>query len=137
MNALLAAINAARAQARVCQNGQNPMPAVAALSWNAPLAAAADRHSGDMAANNFFDHVGSDGSTFDQRITQAGYRWTQLGENIAAGQTTVAAVVQSWLGSPGHCATIMSARYVDFGASCRYSATSSYKTYWTTDFGHP
>ena len=103
MGALLTAINAARAQARVCVNGQSPMPAVAPLAWNAQLAAAADRHSTDMAVHNFMDHTGSDGSSAGQRITQAGYVWRAWGENIAAGYPTVAAVVQGWLGSPGHC----------------------------------
>ena len=137
MGALLAAINAARAQARVCESGGGSLPAVGALNGNAQLTAAADRHSVDMAAQNFFDHVGSDGSTFDQRISQAGYRWTRVGENIAAGYSTVNGVVQDWLASPGHCKNIMSANYTDFGASCRYSATSTYKSYWTTDFGRP
>ncbi|MBN9405904.1 MAG: CAP domain-containing protein [Burkholderiales bacterium] len=135
MSALLSAINAARAQARVCTAGGSTLPAVAALAWNAQLAAAADRHSADMAGNNFFSHTGSDGSTFDQRITQAGYRWTSAGENIAAGYSSVVDVVQGWLGSPGHCVNIMSASYTEFGASCRYSAASQYKSYWTTDFG--
>ena len=137
MGALLTAINAARAQARVCVNGQSPMPAVAPLAWNAQLAAAADRHSTDMAVHNFMDHTGSDGSSAGQRITQAGYVWRAWGENIAAGYPTVAAVVQGWLGSPGHCTNIMSPDFEDFGASCRYNAATTYGSYWTTDFGRP
>ena len=137
MGTLLTAINAARAQARVCVNGQSPLPAVAPLGWNAQLAAAADRHSTDMAVHNLMDHTGSDGSSAAQRITQAGYVWSAWGENIAAGYPTAAAVVQGWLGSPGHCANIMSARFTDFGASCRSSAAATYGSYWTTDFGRP
>ena len=135
MSALLAAINAARAQARVCNAGGSTLPAVSALAWSAQLAAAADRHSADMAGNDFFSHTGSDGSTFTQRITQAGYPWMAAGENIAAGYSSVASVVQGWLGSPGHCTNIMSANYSEFGASCRYSANSQYQSYWTTEFG--
>lgn len=137
MGALLAAINAARAQARVCRNGGPVMPAVAALAWNARLGAAADRHSRDMAENNFFSHTGSDDSSPAQRVSAAGYSYWTTGENIAAGYRSVSSVVPGWLDSAGHCENIMNASYQDFGAACRYKADSYYEYYWTTDFGRP
>ncbi len=70
-----------------------------------------------------------------QRIAAAGYRASGWGENIAAGDASVTTVVQGWLDSPGHCTTLMGANYQDFGASCRYQAGSTYRYYWTTDFG--
>jgi len=135
MDALLAAINAARAQARVCEAGKPAMPAAAALSWNTALAAAADRQSADMAAHDFVSHTGSDGSTYWQRITEAGYAGKSGAENIAAGYTlTAASAVQGWLDSPGHCRNLMSASYQDLGGGCRYNPDSTYRTYWTTDY---
>ncbi|MEO5929496.1 MAG: T9SS type A sorting domain-containing protein [Candidatus Kapaibacterium sp.] len=60
------------------------------LAFNAKLIAAARRQSRDMLKNNFQSHVGSDNSTFDQRVNSAGYTgWTYLGENIAAYSSTV------------------------------------------------
>lgn len=53
------------------------------------LRSAAYGHAEDMAANDFFDHTGSGGSTIGTRATAAGYQWTSLGENIAAGQGRV------------------------------------------------
>lgn len=135
MNALLAAINAARAQARVCANGESAMPKVAPLNGNAALALAAQRHSVYMAQNNHFSHTGTDGSSAGQRIKDAGYNANAWGENIAAGHDSVGAVVNGWLASPGHCKNIMSANYADFGASCVYRSGTTYGSYWTTDFG--
>lgn len=135
MNALLAAINAARAEARVCENGGSTLPAVAPLKWNTALAAAAQRHSIDMAQNNHFSHTGTDGSSAGARISDAGYNATAWGENIAAGYGSVSEVMAGWLDSPGHCRNIMSANYADFGASCVYRSNTTYRSYWTTDFG--
>ena len=135
MSELLSEINTVRATARIC--GTVSMPAASALSWNAALASAATVHSTDMAANNFFSHVGSNGSTFDQRITAAGYSWSAIAENIAAGNSTAAATVAQWVASAPHCQAMMSATYVDVGGSCMYNANSTYRYYWTIDLGKP
>jgi len=133
--AILAAINAARAQARSC--GLTAMPATTALAWSAKLEAAASRHSTDMAVHNFFSHTGSDGSNVGQRVTDAGYRWSGVAENIAAGQDTVSQVMSGWLASAGHCANIMRASYTDVGVACVSSDGSTYGSYWTMDLASP
>src|SRR5262245_24146877 len=69
---ILAEINGFRAQA-----------GAAPLRQDARLVAAAQRHADDMAAHGFFDHKGSDGTQPWDRITQAGYTWTAVGENLA------------------------------------------------------
>ena len=135
MNELLSAINAVRAVARSC--GGAAMPAAAALSWNVKLASAADAHSSDMATHNFFDHVGSGGSTLAQRVNAAGYSWQAIAENIAAGSSTATATVNQWVNSPGHCQAMMSATYVHVGGACRYNAGAQYGYYWTIDLGKP
>ncbi len=43
------------------------------LGWDARVAAAAQAHSDDMAANRFQSHSGSDGSNLDQRLDRAGF----------------------------------------------------------------
>ena len=135
MNELLNVINAVRAVARSC--GGAAMPAAAALSWNVKLARAADAHSSDMATHNFFDHVGSGGSTLAQRVNAAGYSWQAIAENIAAGSSTATATVNQWVNSPGHCQAMMSATYVHVGGACRYNARAQYGYYWTIDLGTP
>lgn len=125
--------NTARATARTC--GSVASPAVPALSLNTQLTAAAQNHASDMAALNYFSHTSQDGRTFDQRISNAGYAWSSLGENIAAGQPTPEAVVAGWLTSPGHCTNLMSARFTQLGVG--YAQGGSYGSYWVQDFGKP
>lgn len=132
---MLALVNQARASSRVC--GSTQYPAAGPLTWNMKLFAASERHSADMAYNNFFSHTGSDGSTFAQRITAAGYSYRAAAENIAAGQRSVADVVQGWIQSPGHCANIMNANLSELAVACVSSSGSQYGTYWTMELGRP
>jgi hypothetical protein len=46
------------------------------------LTEAARRHSEDMFQNEYQGHNGTDGSASDQRITDAGYTWHAMGENV-------------------------------------------------------
>jgi uncharacterized protein YkwD len=132
---MLALVNQHRLAGASC-GSRGVFPAVAALRWNEALSQSSLVHSDDMAAQNFFSHTGSDGSSAGQRITAAGYVWQTWGENIAAGQSSVAAVVQAWMNSPGHCANIMHAAFRDLGAACvAGSAGTSYRSYWTQNFG--
>ena len=132
---LLAQVNALRAAGASC-GSEGSFPAAAPLAWNAMLTQAALAHSDDMVAFDFFSHTGSDGSTAGQRATAAGYIWQAAGENIAAGQRNVAAVMASWMASPGHCANIMRASYRDIGVACvNGGASNSYRTYWTMTLG--
>lgn len=134
-NSLLQAINAARAVARSC--GGTAMPAVAPLAWNDALFSAAARHSTDMAVNNYFSHTGLDGRSAAQRIAAEGYAWSWVGENIAAGQTSVSTVMSGWLASAGHCANIMRAEYQDVGVSCVQRSATTYGRYWTMTLARP
>ncbi|EGZ30306.1 hypothetical protein PHYSODRAFT_353745, partial [Phytophthora sojae] len=121
---MLDAVNAERAKA-----GLKP------LCTNSKLQAAAKRHSDDMAKNNYMAHDGADGSTMSQRVTDAGYDWGAVAENVAAGQEDVKSVMESWMNSPGHRENILGADYTMLGTSYAYSESSTYKHYWTQDFG--
>jgi uncharacterized protein YkwD len=134
---MLAAVNAHRRAGASCGSRGN-FPAAPELTWNDPLTQAAVGHSDDMVAHNFFSHTGSTGSSAGDRITAAGYVWRTAGENIAAGQTSVAQVVDGWMKSDGHCANIMNAAYRDIGAACvAGNAGTTYGTYWTQNFAAP
>ncbi|RLN71031.1 hypothetical protein BBJ28_00022374 [Nothophytophthora sp. Chile5] len=121
--ALLARVN----QERVA----NDLPAVC---WNSKLQAAAKRQSDDMAANDFLHHVGSDGSTVSSRITDAGYKWKAVAENVAAGQANVESVMDAWMNSTGHRMNILG-NYTMLGAAYAYNPDSTFTHYWTEDFG--
>jgi uncharacterized protein YkwD len=72
-------------------------PPKAPLAWDPSLAAAAQAHSQDMATNQYQSHTGSDGSTSDQRIKQAGYNASTTGENAYAYASTVDQAMQAFL----------------------------------------
>lgn len=132
---MLRAVNEARAQARTC--GQATMPAVAAMSWNSALFSAAAAHSQDMATRDYFSHITPEGATPGERAKQAGYSYSNLAENIAAGQSGIAAVMQGWLNSEGHCSAIMNGTYTQVAVACVATARFKYPSYWTMELGKP
>lgn len=131
---VLTRVNRARGGGRMC--GNTFYNAVAPLTWSTNLFNAAAGHSNAMATTNFFSHTSLDGSSFAQRIADAGYTWSAIGENIAAGQNNIDDVFNVWLNSPGHCANIMSGNFSEIGLACVASASSMYSNYWTMDLGH-
>jgi uncharacterized protein YkwD len=132
---VLARVNQYRAAGANCGSGGN-YAAAPALAWNLPLTQAADAHSRDMVANNFFSHTGANGSNAGERISAAGYNWNSYGENIAAGQSSINQVVDGWMASAGHCANIMTAAFADIGVACvTGNASTTYSTYWTMELG--
>ncbi|MCM0148899.1 CAP domain-containing protein [Photobacterium galatheae] len=132
---MLAAVNAARAQARDC--GGTWMPAVGPLTWDYALEQAAFVHSSNMSNYDFFNHTGLDGSTPSSRVSAQGYSWRTVGENIAAGQKSVSSVMQGWLDSPGHCKNIMNGSFTQMGAASVTNSGSTYGIYWTQVFAAP
>ena len=130
---LMQQINAVRASAGIC--GGVARPATTPLTWNTSLQAAATRHSTDMAQNNFSSHTGSDGSSAGTRVTAAGYAWRGYGENIAAGQADITAVMNAWLGSAGHCDNIMNSGFNDVALACVSQSGTRYGKYWTMVLG--
>lgn len=105
------------------------------LCMNTKLQNAAQGHSNDMAANDYMSHTGSDGSKMSQRIKAAGYDRTACGENVAAGHTSVNEVMEAWMNSPHHRDNILRRKFTMFGCGYAYSESSTYKHYWTQNFG--
>jgi len=127
-------VNQYRAAGATCGGTfYGPVPA---LAMHAALRAAARSHSEDMAVHDYFSHTSLDGRTFDQRISAAGYGGAfPWGENIAAGQSSPDEVVAGWMASPGHCTNIMSSGYKVIGVGYAFRSGSTYRHYWTQDFG--
>jgi len=141
----LNAINHERSVQRKC--GDKVKRAVEPLVWNEKLYKAAYEHSEDLAVSETFSHTGSGtnsdwtaqvqnlgkGSTLKDRSENNGYlNWKSLGENIAKGQTSVEKVVKSWMKSDGHCANIMSDKYIEIGMA-KFEKEGS--IFWTQNFG--
>lgn len=101
-----------RVGARCGNQSKSPTTAV---RWNTKLAAAAYRHAKDMSDNNFFAHKGSNGSKIGKRVTNVGYDWQAVSENIAKGQRSMEEVMTAWKNSPGHCKNMMNPIYTEMG----------------------
>ena len=129
----LSLINQARASARSC--GADVLEAAPPVTWNSQLAAAALKHSDDMATHDFFSHTGSDGLSVSQRVDAEQYNWRTVGENIAAGQSTTEIVIEAWLDSPGHCKNIMNPNFEEVAVVCVENNGSQYRQYWTNVLG--
>ena len=135
--AALARINQLRAAGADCRTA-GKFPAAAALTWNALLTQAAEAHTQDMVAKSFFGHTGSNNSTLQTRVDLTGYKWSALGENIAAGYDSIDSMLAGLMASDGHCANIMNASFSEVGMVCvAGTASSTYNSYWTMDFGRP
>lgn len=78
------------------------------------LTAAAQLHAEDMAEHGKMDHVGSNGSTFDERIRDQGHPKPGA-ENVARGYPDAATTVREWMASPGHRRNIVNCTYVTVG----------------------
>lgn len=130
---VLSLVNVARAQGGTC--GSKAFAPAPALTANGLLAASARCHSVDMALNQLFSHVGSDGSLPEDRIAAAGYIAALTAENVAAGTPSAEAVVAGWLASADHCMNIRNGQLENLGVGYVDLPTSSLKQYWTQNFG--
>jgi uncharacterized protein YkwD len=116
-----------------CNCGNTYMPPAPPLTWNNKLEDAAAGHAKDMARHNYFNHKSQDGRSMENRIVSAGYTFKgfksfAIGENIAAGQTSIAEVMDGWFKSEGHCKNLMNPDFKEVGVA-------QYKNYWVQDFG--
>ncbi|MFE7110544.1 CAP domain-containing protein [Streptomyces sp. NPDC057575] len=119
-SAVLALVNQERARV-----GCSPLTA------SSSLASLAQDFSEDMAARGFFDHTDPDGRTPWDRASKAGVQGLAA-ENIARGQATAQAVMDSWMNSPGHRANILNCDYRTLGVGVHYGSGGPW---WTQDFG--
>jgi uncharacterized protein YkwD len=126
-------------------NVQRRLHGLPALHANRDLRTAATSYSRTMVHHRFFDHVGPDGSTIQQRLARAGYvGWTTIGENIAWGSggfATPARIVKGWMHSPGHRANILRVAFRQIGigiaAGAPFPGVDGAAAVYTTDFARP
>jgi uncharacterized protein YkwD len=113
-------------------NAERKKAGCKSVTLDARLTAAAAGHAKDMATADYFSHTSKDGRTFVDRIKAQGYSKPRS-ENIAAGQTTVSAVMSAWMKSSGHRANILDCSASQMGAASANGG--SYGIYWVQDFG--
>ena len=140
--AYIEAVNSARADEQNC--GGTVYKSTSPLKWSNALYKSSYEHAQDMDKNSMLEHDGSGkssdwtakdlglnrGSEFDERVIHNGYKHlTKVSENIARGSSlnTAQKVVDAWLKSPSHCATLMDPKVKDFGMA-------KVGDYWSQDF---
>lgn len=133
---LLRLINASRAEA-----------GAGALSFDAELQQAADGHTSWMLAADTFSHTGEGGSSFAQRIGEAGYGYRAAAENIAWVGGPDAAVLDAaeveqlhanLMASPGHRANLLNPTYTEVGLGIEQGDYRGWSAVFVTEnFGAP
>ena len=98
------------------QNGLSP------LTHRADLKNVAHKKAEDMIKSNYFSHNSPNyGSPFDMLRTY-GISYQTAGENIAKGQNSPEAVMNSWMNSPGHRQNILNNQYDAIGVGFYHGA---------------
>jgi uncharacterized protein YkwD len=102
------------------------------LRGNGRLDRSAQGWTNEMVTHRDFTH----GADFASRISAAGFDWSNVAENIAAGFQTPASVVHAWMRSTGHCQNILSPVYRMVGTGLSGGAPGGNENgTWTQDFG--
>ena len=113
---------------------------LAPYGFSTLLTAAAQRHADDLAAHQIWSHTGSDGSTAQQRIAEAGYAaWTWsggesiTGENFWTGYGTIQDALAFFLEDPPHRQNILSSTFREIGIGVATDGEG--RNYYVLDFG--
>lgn len=99
------------------------------LDWQ--VSRVAQTKSEDMAENNYFDHTSPTYGTPFQMLKSFNISYKTAGENIAKGQKSATAVMNSWMNSSGHKANILGSSYTHLGVGYY---TENGTPYWTQMF---
>jgi uncharacterized protein YkwD len=117
-----AATTAAAAGAIACLvNQERAARGLRSLTRDADLGQSARRQANDMVRREFFAHVSPGGTTFGDRLRQAGYgdgRSWRAGEALGWGtgaRATPNALVDEWLASPPHRRILLDAGFRELG----------------------
>jgi uncharacterized protein YkwD len=96
---------------------------------------AARAHSANMAKQEKMEHVLDDKNP-GQRVEDAGYKWMNVGENIAATDNEPpAAIIKLWMDSKLHRANILNKDFRHIGIGI--AKNDKGETYYTQVFANP
>ncbi|CAI5728494.1 unnamed protein product [Peronospora farinosa] len=95
---------------------------------NKKLQAAAQRHVKDQSKSDFMSDFGTDDSTPEKRVTDAGYKWERLAENIDSTNADVDAVVDWWMKTQSRDNLL--GNFTMIGSAYAYNENTSSKYFW-------
>ncbi|MCE7982303.1 MAG: hypothetical protein DYG89_13995 [Caldilinea sp. CFX5] len=116
-------------------NQQRAAHGLSPLTIADELIRAARRHSNDMAAYELLHHRGSDGSTYAQRIREAGYPALDSNEAVFWGTPRPEEVVAWLIQDEAHRVILLSPGFTEIGVSHTQMDSGRWQHYWTLDFG--
>ncbi|MBN1955540.1 MAG: hypothetical protein JW900_10895 [Anaerolineae bacterium] len=110
---------------------------LAPYGWSGRLADSAQRHADDLALHGLSSHIGSDGSTKEQRVADALYfAWGDgafVGENYWVGGGSVQDAFGWFMNDPAHRENILSEQFREVGIAAAVGADG--QNYYVLDFG--
>jgi len=118
-------------QVLALMNEERQKVGAAPLTMNNEVSALAQIRAQEIT--NLFSHTRPDGSSFHSIIVNNNLPYSNVAENIAAGQTTPQEVMNGWMNSAGHKANILNPALKEVGIGCHY-IDSGYKWYWVQLF---
>lgn len=144
MTAILPDIPAVEVQVIEMTNRARAEQKLAPVKPDPKLSAAARAYAAFLARTNTFSHT-ADGRQSGDRINASGYRWCQMGENLASAQSSngfaarelAAKAVEGWLNSPGHRKNLLSRDVTDIGVGTARVPSDSPKYVTVQLFARP
>jgi len=110
-------------------NAERAKAGVAPLVWCDSLNNAVSIRAQEISVS--FSHTRPNGSSCFTAISDVPHSYA--GENIAAGQSTPASVMNSWMNSTGHRNNILNSNYNGMAVGY-YKANTGYGSYWVQMF---
>ncbi len=108
------------------------------LTVNPLLEEAARRKAADMVAKGYFAHFSPEGLSPWHWMGEAGYSFTQAGENLAIFFSDSEDVEKAWMNSPGHRANILNGNFTQIGIATARGRYQGYDTTFVVEmFGNP
>ena len=109
------------------------------LRLNTRLNAAAQKHAKNMSEYNFFGHLSPDGRGVTERVTEEGYFWRAIAENIGAGLSSPKSTVTAWMNSRVHRDNLLNGEFNEVGIGyfqpLQNETKPRYSHYWVIVFG--
>lgn len=126
-------------------NRERALAGCDSVALDVRLTQAAQGHSQDMATNNYFAHIGPNGSNLVSRVEATGYRYQALAENLAVGYPTPEVMMTGLMESADHRRNLLNCTYTQLGVGYVFQADDEplpsgggpYRYYWTQVFGRP
>ena len=132
------ATNTSRGDLATYTNNARAQNGLAGLSMNDQLNNSAQAKANDMIARDYWSHNTPDGTQPWWFFTQAGYNYSNAGENLAYGFADSASTVNGWMNSAPHKANVLgSFTQLGFGIASGANYQGGENTVVVAHYGTP